>query len=116
MWADPPGRRSIVALWPNQLARPSAVVSAAQTFAGGWASSSVRSIRSGNPMATSTIATVQLLPTLLQPYGCVNLGYGLLWTVGPVSCGLSDTRTRARCGYREEPSHAYPCRYLRHRR
>jgi hypothetical protein len=33
--ADPPGRRSIVASLPNQLPRPSAVVSAAHTLAGG---------------------------------------------------------------------------------
>ena len=54
MLADPPGRRSIVAWWPNQLARPSAVVSAAHTLAGGWAISTVRSMRSGKPMTAST--------------------------------------------------------------
>ena len=42
--AAPPDRRSIVAAWPNQLARPSAVVSAAHTLAGGCAISTVRSI------------------------------------------------------------------------
>src|SRR5712691_565751 len=53
IWADPPGRRSIVAWLPNQLPRPSAVVSAAHTLAGGWAISPTRSIRSGNPMTAS---------------------------------------------------------------
>ena len=53
IWADPPGRRSIVAWLPNQVPRPSAVVSAAQTLAGGWAISTVRSMRSGNPMTAS---------------------------------------------------------------
>jgi len=33
--AEPPGRRSIVASLPNQALSPSAVVSAAQTLAGG---------------------------------------------------------------------------------
>ena len=33
--AEPPGRRSIAALLPNQAASPSAVVSAAHTVAGG---------------------------------------------------------------------------------
>ena len=33
--ADPPGRRSIAASLPNQVPRPSAVVSAAHTLAGG---------------------------------------------------------------------------------
>ena len=46
--ASPPGRRSIVALSPNQADSPSGVVIAAHTFAGGWASSMLRSIRSGN--------------------------------------------------------------------
>ena len=54
MLADPPGRRSIAACWPNQPARPSAVVSAAHTLAGGWASSTVRSMRSGKPITASS--------------------------------------------------------------
>jgi hypothetical protein len=33
--AEPPGRRSMVASWPNQVPRPSAVVSAAHTWADG---------------------------------------------------------------------------------
>jgi hypothetical protein len=53
MWADPPGRRSIVASLPNQVPSPSAVVRAAHTLAGGWAISTTRSMRSGNPMSTS---------------------------------------------------------------
>ena len=53
IWAAPPGRRSIVAALPNQVPRPSAVVSAAHTLAGGCAISTVRSIRSGNPMTAS---------------------------------------------------------------
>ena len=48
------GRRSIVASFPNQLDRPSAVVSADQTFAGGWAISTTRSMRSGNHMTASS--------------------------------------------------------------
>ncbi len=51
--AVPPGRRSISASLPNHVPRPSAVVSAAHTFAGGCASSTVRSIRSGNAMSSS---------------------------------------------------------------
>jgi hypothetical protein len=45
----PPGRRSIVASLPNQALSPSAVVSAAHTLVGGWATSAVRSMRSGKP-------------------------------------------------------------------
>ena len=52
--AEPPGRRSMVASLPNQAARPSAVVSAAHTFSGGAASSTVRSMRSGKPTVTSS--------------------------------------------------------------
>ena len=52
--AAPPGRRSIVALLPNHVPSPSAVVIAAQTFSGGWAIWTVRSMRSGNAMSTST--------------------------------------------------------------
>ena len=37
IWAAPPGRRSIVAALPNHAPRPSAVVSAAHTLAGGCA-------------------------------------------------------------------------------
>src|SRR5215831_17133925 len=59
--ADPPGRRSIAASLPNQAPRPSAVVSAAHTAAGGCASSTVRSIRSGNAMTASR---------MWQPFGC----------------------------------------------
>ena len=33
--AEPPGRRSILASWPNQALSPSAVVRAAHTVAGG---------------------------------------------------------------------------------
>src|SRR5215469_9273327 len=69
--AAPPGRRSIAASLPNQPARPSAVVSAAHTFSGGWASSTVRSIRSGNAMAASRGSNL-LIATLSQPFGCVN--------------------------------------------
>src|ERR1700728_1128399 len=60
-WPDPPGRRSIVASWPTHVPRPSAVVSAAHTLAGGCASSRVRSMRSGKPMTASIV---------LQPFGC----------------------------------------------
>jgi hypothetical protein len=35
MLAWPPGLRSMLACWPNQALSPSAVVSAAQTLAGG---------------------------------------------------------------------------------
>ena len=48
--AEPPGRRSMVAVLPNQAPSPSAVVSAAHTLAGGCATSTVRSMRSGNAM------------------------------------------------------------------
>src|SRR6476661_3430109 len=69
--AAPPGRRSIVAALPNHAPRPSAVVSAAHTRAGGAATSTVRSIRSGKPttnllmdsnhsVATHDIATDEL--------------------------------------------------------
>ena len=51
--AEPPGRRSIAACWPNHALSPSAVVSAAQTAAGGCAISTVRSMRSGNDIAAS---------------------------------------------------------------
>ena len=53
--AEPPGRRSIAACWPNQALSPSAVVSAAHTLAGGCAISTVRSMRSGNAIAASLI-------------------------------------------------------------
>src|SRR6266516_4787156 len=60
--ATPPGRRSIVASSPNQAPRPSAVVSAAHTALGGCASSTVRSMRSGNPItASNRVATNWLL-------------------------------------------------------
>ncbi len=60
--AAPPGRRSIVAWFPNQAPSPSAVVIAVHTAAGGWAISTVLSMRSGNPMTSSLlVATVQLL-------------------------------------------------------
>src|SRR5437870_4352223 len=60
--AGPPGRRSIVASLPNQAPSPSAVVSAAHTLAGGWATSTVRSMRSGKPMTPSQqVATERLL-------------------------------------------------------
>src|SRR5208282_117515 len=62
IWADPPGRRSILACWPNQLARPSAVVSAAHTLAGGWAISTTRSMRSGNAMTPSKHVASDQLP------------------------------------------------------
>src|SRR6476646_26469 len=51
--ASPPGRRSIVAALPNQVPRPSAVVNAAHTLAGGCPISTVRSTRSGDPMTAS---------------------------------------------------------------
>ena len=51
--AVPPGRRSIVAELPNQVPSPSAVVSAADTADGGRAITTVRSMRSGNPMTAS---------------------------------------------------------------
>src|SRR5436190_6386618 len=57
--AGPPGRRSIDApLLPNQAASPLAVVSAAHTLAGGCASSTVRSIRSGNAIVTVLLRCV----------------------------------------------------------
>jgi hypothetical protein len=49
-WARPPTRRSTVALWPNHVPNPSAVVIASHTFAGGWATLMLRSIRSGKAM------------------------------------------------------------------
>src|SRR5215469_2787818 len=62
MLPAPPGRRSISAVSPNQEPSPSAVVSAAHTFSCGWASSTVRSMRSGKPMmASEEIATDWLL-------------------------------------------------------
>src|SRR3954451_18782257 len=61
--AAPPGRRSIVARSPNQAPRPSAVVSAAHTLAGGRAISTVRLMRSGNAMRISQrVATLELQP------------------------------------------------------
>src|SRR5829696_2658398 len=74
IWAVPPGRRLIVAELPNQVPRPSAVVSAAHTAAGGRAISTVRSMRSGNPMPASSVATRWLLLTLWQPVSCVKRG------------------------------------------
>src|ERR1700729_1781642 len=62
IWADPPGRRSIVAVLPNQLPRPSAVVSAAHTLAGGCAISTTRSMRSGNAMTASKEVATDRLP------------------------------------------------------
>ncbi len=52
--AAPPGSSSIAASSPNQAPSPSAVVSAAHTRSGRAASSTVRSMRSGKPMASST--------------------------------------------------------------
>ena len=50
IWAAPPGRRPMRAdSFPNQVPSPSAVVRAADTASRGWARSTVRSIRSGNP-------------------------------------------------------------------
>src|SRR5919107_1805292 len=72
IWAVPPGRRLIVAELPNQVPRPSAVVSAAHAAAGARAISTVRSMRSGNAIPASSVATHQLLLTLWQPSGCVK--------------------------------------------
>src|SRR3954454_12221030 len=69
--ADPPGRRSIAASLPNQAASPSAVVSAAQTLSGGWATSTVRSTRSGKPI-TPPVSSNPTVATVSQPIGCVN--------------------------------------------
>src|SRR6201993_2023595 len=71
MLAEPPGRRSIFASLPNQALRPSAVVSAAHTLAGGCAISTVRSMRSGNPMTASSYSNL-LVAIIWQPFGCVN--------------------------------------------
>ena len=72
-WARPPTRRSTVALWPNHVPNPSAVVIASHTFAGGWATLMLRSIRSGKAMTHLH---------LWQPDGCVKSASGLMETVG----------------------------------
>src|SRR5262249_6599565 len=71
--AAPPGRRSIAASLPNQAPRPSAVVSAAHTAAGGRAGSTVRSIRSGKAMTASR---------MWQPFGCYFMATVWLRQVG----------------------------------
>ena len=65
---DVPGEAEL----PNQVPRPSAVVSAAHTAAWGRAISTVRSMRSGNAMPASSVATHRLLLTLWQPLSCVK--------------------------------------------
>src|SRR5688572_16935761 len=71
--ADPPGRRSIVASLPNQVPSPSAVVSAAHTAPGGWATCTVRSMRSGNAM-TASGSSNWLVAIVWQPESCVKNG------------------------------------------
>src|SRR6266508_3907764 len=70
IWADPPGRRSIVApLSPNQVPRPSAVVSAAQTLDAAGLATAGQSVN--HPLAaTLTPATggpLQVMPTCRLP-------------------------------------------------
>src|SRR5260370_132767 len=69
----PPTRRSTVALWPNHVPNPSAVVIASHTFAGGWATLMLRSIRSGKPMTPLHLwQPSDCHDTLWQPDSCVK--------------------------------------------